>query len=58
MTVTLFFPRDAVDLDLEQYGINYMYAGLKKEMSEFPYIPMRECCVCRLRGTKELFKKW
>ena len=35
-----------------------MYSGLKKDLDNTSYIKMRECCVCNLRGTKELFKKW
>ena len=50
--------REAADLDLEQFGINFMYSGLKKDLDNSTYVHMRECSVCRLRGTKELFKKW
>ncbi|XP_053405551.1 zinc finger MYND domain-containing protein 15-like [Mercenaria mercenaria] len=46
----------AVGLDVSDLGITYMYAGMEQAPEPEP-VRMRECCVCRLRGSKDLFKK-
>ena len=50
--------RKAVGLDLSDMGIIYMYAGIERSLTEQQVIKMRECSVCRIRGSKDLFKKW
>ncbi|XP_071147580.1 zinc finger MYND domain-containing protein 15-like [Mytilus edulis] len=48
------YAEKAAGLDLSDLGIKYMYDGMPKENEP---VKMRTCSVCRLRGTKELFKK-
>lgn len=50
--------RKAVGLDLSDLGIMYMYAGTNQGQTEQQVVQMRECSVCKLRGSKDLFRTW
>lgn len=50
--------RKAKGMDLSDLGIIYMYAGMNQGKIVQQDTLMRECSVCKLRGSKDLFKTW